>query len=281
MSERRARISRRLSRSIFPRQVLGTIQGRRPYPRFGNMSIHSQARSTEYHALQTKLQKRTSGGLWYLMSHTWSRTETTVPAPGIGGNFTYDTGPAGFDIPHLLTMSFGAELPFGRGKRFLGEAGTLANGLLGGWQAQSIVNYRSGLPFTPSVSRDVANTGAGGQRPNRIGDGKLDNPTIDMWFDKTAFVVPPDFTFGNSGRGILRGDHQWNVDFSLFKRFSVTGSTNAGVQGRGVQPAQLRLLQQPGYEHRYGDGRPGDGTSIAARQLQFGIEVPVLERGKG
>ena len=37
-------------------------------------------------------------------------------------------------------------------------------------------------------------------------------------------MVPPDFTFGNSGRGILRGDHQWNVDFSLFKRFAVTGS---------------------------------------------------------
>ena len=27
------------------------------------MNIHSQARSTEYHALQTKLQKRTSNGI--------------------------------------------------------------------------------------------------------------------------------------------------------------------------------------------------------------------------
>ena len=62
------------------------------------MSIHSQARSSEYHALQTKLQKRTSGGLWYLVSHTWSSSTTTQPAPGIGGNFTYDTGPAAFDI---------------------------------------------------------------------------------------------------------------------------------------------------------------------------------------
>ena len=42
------------------------------------------------------------------------QTLTAQPAPGIGGNFTYNTGPAAFDIPHLLTMSFGAELPFGR-----------------------------------------------------------------------------------------------------------------------------------------------------------------------
>ncbi len=40
----------------------GNIQTRRPYQRFGNMSIHSQARSSEYNALQTKLQKRTSSG---------------------------------------------------------------------------------------------------------------------------------------------------------------------------------------------------------------------------
>ena len=64
-----------------------------------------------------------------------------------------------FDAPHLLAMSFGAELPFGRDKKFLSDAGTLTNALVGGWQAQSIVNYRSGLPFTPTVSRDVANTG--------------------------------------------------------------------------------------------------------------------------
>ena len=139
----------------------------------------------------------------------------------IGGNFTYDTGPANFDATHLLAMSFGAELPFGRGKRFVGGAGTLVNGLIGGWQAQSIINYRIGLPFTPTVSRDVANTGDGGQRPNRIGSGELDNPTIDAWLDKAAFEVPANFTFGNSGRGILRGDDQWNVDFSIFKKFKL------------------------------------------------------------
>ena len=47
----------------------------------------------------------------------------------------------------------------------------------------------------------MANIGVGGQRPNRIGSGELDNPTIDAWFDKTAFVVPANFTFGDSGPG--------------------------------------------------------------------------------
>ena len=250
----------------------GPIQARRPYPRFGNMNIHSQARSTEYHALQTKFQKRTSDGYWYFLSHTWSQTTTTVPAPAIGVNGTFDTGPATFDTPHLLAMSFGAELPFGRGKRFLGGAGTVANAFLGGWQAQSIVNYRSGLPFTPTVSRDVANTGVGNQRPNRIGDGKLDNPTIDLWFDKTAFVVPADFTFGNSGRGILRGDHQWNVDFSVFKRFNVIGSSALEFRAEVFNLLNSVYFDLPNTVVDTATGGRVTATSNAARQLQFGLK---------
>ncbi len=250
----------------------GSIQTRRPYPRFGNMNIHSQARSSEYHSLQTKLQKRTSGGLWYLVSYSYSSSQTTQPAPGIGGNFTYDTGPAVNDIPHLLTISFGAELPFGQGKRFLSNAGTLANGFLGGWQAQSIVNYRSGLPFTPTVSRDVANTGAGGQRPNQVRSGELDNPTLDKWFDTTAYVVPADFTFGNTERGVLRGDHQWNVDFSLFKRFSITGSQTVELRAEAFNLLNSVYFGLPNTAIDTTAGGRVTSTANDARTLQFGLK---------
>ena len=250
----------------------GAIQSRRPYPRFGNMSIHSQARSTEYHALQTKFQKRTSNGYWYLVSHTWSQTLTTAPAPGIGGNFTYDTGPAAFDAPHLLAMSFGAELPFGRGKRFLGGAGTLADALVGGWQAQSIVNYRSGLPFTPTVSRDVANIGVGGQRPNQIASGEIDNRTLDEWFDTTAFVVPAEYTYGNTERGILRGDHQWNVDFSLFKRFRVNGSKSIEFRAEAFNLLNSVFFDLPNTAIDTAAGGRVTATSNAARSIQFGLK---------
>ena len=62
----------------FPTQGRGTFRQRRPYPRFGSINIHSQALSSEYHALQAKLQKRTAGGLWYLVSYTFSRSLTTA-----------------------------------------------------------------------------------------------------------------------------------------------------------------------------------------------------------
>jgi hypothetical protein len=263
-----------------PPAGVGNIQTRRPYPRFGNLSMHTQALSSEYHALQAKLQKRASNGYWYIVSYTYSKSLTTAPAPEIGGNFTYDTGPSGFDIPQLLSTSFGAELPFGTGKHFLGNAGKVGNAIVGGWQAQSIITYRTGLPFTPTVSRDVANNGVtggggtlntGGQRPNRIASGKLENPTIDAWFDKTAFVAPPDFTFGNSGRGILRGDHVWNVDFSLFKRFAV-GTSRFEVRAEAFNLLNSVYFDRPNTTIDTAAGGRVTATANNARQMQFGLK---------
>ncbi len=249
----------------------GNIQARRPYPRFGNLNIHSQALSSEYHALQAKLQKRPSAGYWYLVSYTYSKARNTQPAPEIGGNYTYETGISNFDIPHLLAMSFGAELPFGKGKALAGNAGKALDAVIGGWQAQSIIGFRSGLPFTPTVSRDVANTGQGSQRPNRIGDGKLDNPTIDLWFDKSDFVVPADFTYGNSGRGILRGDHQWNVDASLFKRFQV-GTSRFEFRAEAFNLLNGVYFNLPNTNIDIAAGGRITSTSNQARQLQFALK---------
>ena len=255
-----------------PEPGQGNIQTRRPYPRFGNLSIHSQAMSSEYHALQAKLQKRAAAGVWYLASYTFSRSLTTAPAPGIGGNFTYDTAPSLFDIPHLLALSFGAELPFGNGKRFFAGAGPLANALVGGWQLQSIVNYRSGLPFTPTVSRDIANTGAGSQRPNRIGSGEAANPTLDAWFDKSAFVEPAALTYGNSGRNILRADHQWNVDASLFKRFARNSSSRVEFRAEAFNLLNTPYFDLPNTAIDTAAGGRVTATSNNARQLQFGLK---------
>ena len=95
----------------------------------------------------------------------------------------------------------------------------MTQALLGGWQMQAILILRSGRPFTPTISADRANTGVGGQRPNRIGSGELDDPTVEKWFDPTAFVLPAQFTYGDSGANILREDSYRNLDFSVFKRF--------------------------------------------------------------
>jgi hypothetical protein len=208
----------------------GGVQARRPFPRFSGFGYISSDVSTTYHALQAKFERRLSAGLWFLTSYTFSkslwRTQTTTS----GGRFAFDRAPSEYHVPHTFAQSFSYELPFGRGKAILGNTSRVANAFLGGWQLQGILIFRSGVPFTVTMSRDVANTGVGGQRPNRTASGKLDNPTLDRWFDASAFVAAPNFTYGNSGQRILSPDIVRTIDFSIFKQFQV--SENQRVQFR-------------------------------------------------
>ena len=202
-----------------PEPGAGGVQARRPYPQFGNIFYFDTNMSNTYHSLQATLVRRASKGLWYMASYTFSKSITTQNTPAVGGNTAREKAISGFDIPHNLAVSAGWELPVGDGKRFLGDARGVTQALLGGWQMQAILILRSGRPFTPTISADRANTGVGGQRPNRIGSGALDNPTVEKWFDTTAFVLPAQFTYGDSGANILREGSYRNLDFSVFKRF--------------------------------------------------------------
>src|SRR4029453_5535280 len=126
--------------TTLPPAGAGSVQARRPYPRFGNMSVQTQAQSSDYQALQLKLQQRPSRGLWYLVSYTYSDATRRVPAPEIGGNYTYARQPQPWDIKHLFAATYGYQLPFGRGHKWLSDAGPTPNGIARGGQSQHIHN---------------------------------------------------------------------------------------------------------------------------------------------
>ena len=48
----------------------------------------------------------------------------------------------------LLTVDWVYQLPIGKGKAFLGNAGHVVNALIGGWQSSGIFRSTSGLPFS-------------------------------------------------------------------------------------------------------------------------------------
>src|SRR5947209_5580873 len=50
----------------------------------------------------------------------------------------------------------------------------------------------------------------------------LVNYTFSKGITKAAFVLPANFTWGNSGGNILRKDYVANFDFSIFKVFPIT-----------------------------------------------------------
>jgi carboxypeptidase family protein len=250
----------------------GAIQARRPYPRFGAINYFSQDVSTIYHSLQAKLEKRLSAGFWYLLSYTFSKSIQHQNAPAVGGNTAWERSLTDFDIPHNLAASWGYELPVGRGKRLLNGANGFTNALLGGWQVQGVVVVRSGRPFTPTITADRANIGIGGQRPNRLSSGKLNNPTVERWFDVSAFSLPAQFTYGNSGANILREDRFKTFDFSVFKQFRITEGSQLQFRAEAFNVTNTASFNAPSTQIDTASGGRVTSTAGQPRQIQFALK---------
>jgi hypothetical protein len=251
----------------------GTVQTRRPYPRFGTMTWQAQDRSSEYDSLQAQLQQHLSSGMWFMVSYTWSRSFQWGQNPGIGGDFAWEKAPVSFDVPQNIAISYGAALPFGHGKRFLTGAHGVADAIIGGWQLTGSLIFRSGLAFTPGVSRDVANTGVGGQRPNRTCSGQLQNPTLAKWFDSSCFTVPANYTYGNSGAGILRSDYLGNVSASLSKQFRLAERARLDLRAEAFNLPNAAYFNGPATSIDSSTVGRVTSTSNSPRQMQLAVKV--------
>ncbi|MCC6536315.1 MAG: TonB-dependent receptor [Bryobacterales bacterium] len=180
-----------------------------------------------YHSLQASFERRFANGVGFLSAYTWAHSIDTVanqfggadngPLPQDRRFRRNDRGNSGHDMRHRFVHSMNYELPVGKGRRFGGGMGRAADLIAGGWDMNLIAVFQSGLPFTPVLANSVSN--AGGSRPDRYLDGKLDNPTIARWFDVSrgapgaaAWGTPALYTYGNGARNPLYGPGRVNFD---------------------------------------------------------------------
>ncbi|WP_157898936.1 TonB-dependent receptor [Luteitalea pratensis] len=207
----------------------------------------------DYNGFFIKVQRRFADNFSMLNSYTWNKVIDLNSDNDGGVTLTnvydpqYNRGPADYDVTHTLSSSWVYELPIGRGHWY------------GGWQTSGILYLRSGLPFTVTQTQGVQSTGTG-NRPNRLADGAIDNPTIERWFDTSAFVAPADVTgtYGDAGRNILRGPGQFNIDFSVIK------STRIGRVNTEFRVEAFNLLNHPQFAQPNGTlGNPLFGQITA------------------
>jgi Carboxypeptidase regulatory-like domain len=196
----------------------------------------------DYHAFQLSVDKRFSGGLSYQVAYTFSKAldenDGFFGAEGKNVADPYNPraslSPAGFDLPHLLTVNANYELPIGRGKRF-SSGNHAVDYIIGNWQVNGILAVRSGQRYSVTDnSGDPANTGnvawAGYEQANLVGDpnsgscsNKASAHTQSCWFNTSAFAAPAVGTFGNIRPDAFQAQRYWNVDFSIFRGFPVWG----------------------------------------------------------
>lgn len=210
----------------------GAVQSRRPFNFYSGITLGTPLGNASYQAFTAKLEKRYSQGLNLLASYTWSHTidnvtEIDTNAQGQGLQDNYDLkrnrGNSEFNLPQVFVLSAVDDLPFGRGRRYLNRTGPV-DWVLGEWQLGVILTLRSGIPFTPLVSTDVANLGTA-NHPNVTGYAAAPgSQTIDHWFALDSFAIPAAYTLGNSGRDNMAGPGFHNVDVSVGKNFRISES---------------------------------------------------------
>ena len=253
----------------------GAVAARRPYPNLGDGTAVGPWGNSIYNSLQTTFQRRLSAGLQLLAAWTWSHSidnssgtgSETVQTPY---NLALNRGNSTFDVRHNVVLSWTYDLPFGKGRKFLNNPSGPMQWIAGGWQLNSIDTFQTGTPFSPTMASSLLNAGSGIQWPNRIASGVLSDPTVNRWFDPTAFVSPGNYVYGNVGRNVLYGPGTRQFDLSMFKSFLFSEDQKRRVQFRAEV---FNLFNTPQFDNPNASiGNLAVGTITAAGQ------VPLFQR---
>ncbi|MBI5085458.1 MAG: TonB-dependent receptor [Acidobacteria bacterium] len=202
---------------------LSVAQSLRAYPQYLTLnSLFAGFGRSWYDALQAKVERR-FGSFQMMANYTWSKSlgighyrqvfgqgGSPGATPQDYNNVADSKSFMNMDIPHVFNLLLSYDLPFGKGKKWMGNSNTLVNAFVGGWTIASADVYRkgtliwlttpgnplgNGVLFAPATK---ANSGSGSIRRG------IDRTTLDpnnpatRWFNAAAFTAAPQFTLGNA-----------------------------------------------------------------------------------
>jgi hypothetical protein len=279
-------------RLIDSSSVLGqaTVQRGRllrgPYSQFTSVGPGAASwGNSNYHALQSRFDRRFGGGTSLMVSYTWSKTIADssdgiwVDGQGTLRNWycrDCERSLSSYDLPHRAVVNFNYELPFGRGKRFGSNMHWLTNTLVGGWQINGIFTINSGQPLIFSQTTNNSFSFGGYQRPDSTGvNAKISDRTISRWFDTSQFRVGRDYTFGTMSRthSTLRNDFTRNLDFSVFKNVRFSERYNLQIRGETFNFTNTPIFSGPNTNVESGAFGTVTGQSNPPRSVQIGLKV--------
>jgi hypothetical protein len=185
-----------------------------PFPDFGrNPSYAATEGSSNYNGLQVKLEKQYANGLSFLGTYTYSKVLSDADdllnggssensasgnvngyrAPGILG-IQADYGLASYDIRNVFHFTGGYELPFGKGKKFMGDASGFMNKAIGGWSVNWSSTFQGGQPIGIGCPTQTAAGVACGAlftgQPLHLGLHNDANGVLNYYGNPGAFVQP-------------------------------------------------------------------------------------------
>jgi hypothetical protein len=268
----------------------GNIQPRRPMIQWGTTNQYHYTGKANYNALQVSVNSRAWHGLSFLGNYTYSKcmddgsNHTGAPTAAL---IPFNYGVCDLNRTQASSSSFDYLLPFGHGKAFGSSMPGWADQIVGGWRMTGILTLQTGLPYTPTISNDQANTGVGSQRPDILST-PIQTDNVACWFYTTAnsncvnlfgtktnwWASPPaDTRYGTGGRNILRADGLKEMDFSLQKSFRVTESKSLEFRAEAFNLTNHPTFSAPSASVNSGSGGAVTSVLLPGRQIELALKL--------
>jgi hypothetical protein len=237
---------------------------------------------SNYAALQATFLRPMAHGLSVNANYTWAHglansvqasSSATNPSPALISNDPmYDYGNSPLDVRNRIAGSLIYEVPFGRSVH--GIRGTVA----GGWQVVLLGFWQTGIPFTVVDSNAAINLpGVTSDRPNqaRSRPAALSNPSINKWFDTSAFSTQTQGTPGDEAPDSVYGPRARALNLSLLKNtqlterlnlqfrsefFNITNTPTFGLPGNGLTTPTFGIISST-------------AANTTPRQVQFALKL--------
>ena len=199
-----------------------------------------------YNGMHITLRKAFSHGVQFDFNYSWSKCEDLGSSPeaigavdpqgSIYNGFSQylNKSVCDYDITHIFSTLGVFELPFGKGKPFLGNANKFVDGLVGGWQVSTVLTADSGLPVsvqngvgfptvwdfwgfatqTSALPAQQTSKNASSAVPGTPG-----GPNIFSDPATALGAFSPTIAGQIGSRNIIRGQGPFSLDLGLSKRF--------------------------------------------------------------
>jgi hypothetical protein len=271
-----------LNPAVFgPGATTGNTESRRVFIRanpatgkyYGSTIMVDDGGNASYNGLLLSANHRFSKNFSVLANYTWSHcfdqgeaNQDIVNMYQNPNNRRAEWANCAADRRQIANVSFVAQTPR-FGSRWMQR-------VAGNWQLTGIYSYVSGRWLNVVDGTDVSLTGLGNDRPNVVGDWRLANPTIQRWFNTSAFTRQAAGTFGNAARNAVVGPSSWNFDAGLSRSFPIEERFKLDVRFEAFNLLNHGPVQCAGRLRERGQLRanyvcPGPAHSASGNEIQF------------
>jgi hypothetical protein len=223
--------------SPYPTFTGSVAQALRPFPQYQQINWRFfNYGSSHYNAIQVGFERRMSAGLQAKVAYTYSKLMNNGAETGLGSGGPPVQNPSDMknlytvssdDVPHILSLGWVYQLPFGHGKKIGGSSSGFVDKVIGNWQVSVIQSYSSGRPLSITMPNNLGgflfNAAKFPDKGQSGLSGNFSNPYTDTYLNQSGWTAPGGsadaLAFGNAPRqdASVRGFKYYNEDFSIIK----------------------------------------------------------------